>query len=476
MARYLGLDIGTTTLTALVLDAACGQVVAVRTVGNACEVTDAADRRRGRSEWDAGGMIALAQEVIREVVAAGGPVEGLGVTGQMHGMLLVDRDERPLGPFVGWQDRRGLEALAGTAGSYVERMRAATESVGTPMCGCRPHTGYLGTTLFWMAAQGALPSMPFTVSFLPDYAVAVLTGARPVTDATDAAGSGLFDVANRRWDTGLLRELELPAAVLPEVRPSGSRAGGLTRAAAVATGLPEGLPVYVACGDNQASFAGSVGDYDASLLVNVGTGGQVSAYATRAAATGGLEARPYMDGGTLLVGAGLVGGRSYAWLRGVFREVGQAFYGARGDEDLYEAMNRLAAAVPPGSEGLRCEPLFTGTRQAPDRRGVWDGVGTANFTPGHMARALLEGTSAQFQAMYGEMEGLGAGGRSRLVGAGNGIRKNPLLREILEGTFGMPMAIPAHTEEAAFGAALLAAVGDGAFGSIREAGRVVRYQ
>lgn len=475
MARYLGLDVGTTTITALALDAGSGEVAAVRTIPNACEVTSEADRQRGRSEWDAGKMVALAQAAVRETVRAGGMVRGIGVTGQMHGMLLVSEDGEPAGPFVGWQDRRGMEVEAGGEGSYVDRMRALADERGASGRGCRPRAGYLGTTLFWMAKNGVLPGGPFTASFLPDYVVAALTGTRPVTDATDGAGSGLFDGVNLRWEEELVEALGLSTGMLPEVRPSGSRAGGLTRDAADATGLPEGLPVCVACGDNQASFAGSVGDYETGLLVNIGTGGQISAHTKLARATEGLEARPYVDGRYLLVGAGLVGGRSYAWLREVFRGVGRAFFEGKGDEDLYEAMNRLAAAAPPGCEGLRCEPLFTGTRRAPDRRGTWSGVGPTNFTPGHMARALLEGIVEQFRLMYREMEALGAGGRTRLIGAGNGIRKNPLLQEILSEAFGMQMQTPAHTEEAAFGAALLAAVGGGTFRDMQEAGRVIRY-
>jgi sugar (pentulose or hexulose) kinase len=333
----------------------------------------------------------------------------------------------------------------------------------------------MGTALYWMACRQCLPGIPFTASFLPDYLVARLTGTRPVTDPTNAAGSGLYDIVGGGWEADLIRALGLPAAALPEVRRSGASAGGLTRENAAAAGLPAGLPVTVACGDNQASFAGSVGDYRGDLLVNVGTGGQVSAHVPEAPPVQALEARPYVDGAFLLVGAGLVGGRSYAWLREVFRGIGKAFYGARGDEDLYQAMNRLAEEVPAGADGLRCEPLFTGTRQEPDRRGLWAGIGTANFTPGHMARALLEGLAEQFVLMYGEMESLGAGGRTRLIGAGNGIRKNPLLRRILGERFGMAMTVPAHREEAAYGAALLASVGAGAHPDLPGAARVIRY-
>lgn len=476
MGRYLGLDVGTTTVTALILDAGSGEVVAAPTVPNASEVTTPEDRRRGRSEWDAARMVALAQEAVREAVAVGGPVARVGVTGQMHGMLLVPASGGPMGPFVGWQDRRGMDPMPSGGGTVVARMQALAAETGISGRMCRPRAGYLGVTLAWMAIHGALPGAPFVASFLPDYVVAALTGTRPVTDATDAAGSGLYDSVNHRWASALIGAVGLSVTMLPEVRPSGSGAGGLTRGAAAATGLPEGTPVCVACGDNQASFAGSVGDYGDGLLINVGTGGQVSVHVEGFAPTDGLEARPFVDGKYLLVGGGLVGGRSYAWLRDVFRGVGRAFYGGRGDEDLYDAMTRLAEAAPPGCDGLRCEPLFTGTRREPDRRGVWSGVGASNFTPGHMARALLEGMSEQFRLMYGEMEGLGAGGRSRLIGAGNGVRKNPLLRRILEETFGMRMETPAHREEAAFGAALVAAVGDGAFQDVQEAGRrMIRY-
>ncbi|MDA0748862.1 MAG: FGGY family carbohydrate kinase, partial [bacterium] len=344
--RYLGVDIGTTTVTALGMEVETGEVVSVQTAANACEITTVADRKRGRSEWDAKRMAELTQEVIGRAAAETGEVAGIGVTGQMHGMLLVSEKGDPIGPFVGWQDRRGMEPMPGGDGSYVDRMRAVAQEVGAK--GCRPTSGYLGTTLFWLAQQGFLPDEAFTASFLPDYIVAVLTGSRPVTDATDAAGTGLYDVLEGDWHTELIEALGLSEKWLSEVLASGTRVGGLTRTVAAFTELPEGLPVFVACGDNQASFAGSVRVYENSLLVNVGTGGQVSAHVERALSAEGLEARPFMDGAFLMVGAGLVGGRSYAWLRDFFREVGGAFFGGQSDEDLYEQMNKLAAGTPSG--------------------------------------------------------------------------------------------------------------------------------
>ena len=179
--RYLGIDLGTTTVTGMVLDVETGEVVAVRTVANACEVTGSEDRQRGRSEWDAEVMMALVLAVMREAVAAGGPVAGIGVTGQMHGMVLVDGAGQPVGPFMGWQDRRGMATMAGVQETYVDRMRAVARETEALERGCRPHTGYLGTTLFWMAVQDRLPGRAVTASFLPDYVVSVLTGTQPVS-------------------------------------------------------------------------------------------------------------------------------------------------------------------------------------------------------------------------------------------------------------------------------------------------------
>lgn len=472
--QYLGLDIGTTTITAVVLNVKTGAVVTVQTAPNTYEITSASDKKQGRSEWDADRIIAQAQTVIKQAVNTAGPIAGVGVTGQMHGVVLVSDQGNAIGPFIGWQDRRGLENKPNTDTTYVEHMRQIAIDLGAFDQGCRPHPGYLGTTLFWLAQTNRLPQ-GVTASFMPDYAVAQLTGTRPITDATNAAGSGLFNSIHRVWHLDLLHQLGLQKEHLPDIHPSGETAGSITRAIADLTGLSEGTPVCVACGDNQASFAGSVGNYTNSVLINVGTGGQVSAYVPTSKPTVELEARPFMDGGFLLVGAGLVGGRSYAWLRDFFKGIGQAFFGATGNEDLYDIMNTLAADVPKGSDGLFCEPLFTGTRREPHRRGLWQGVGTTNFTPGHMARALLEGLAEQFARLYDEMGTIGAGGRTQLVGAGNGIRKNALLRHILEDRFDMTMAVPKHTEEAAFGAALMGAIGHGTFAHLKEAGQVIHY-
>lgn len=469
---FLGLDIGTTTVTAVVVDAASGDVVRKATAANDAETTSNGDRRKGRSEWDVSRVVDIVRRVMREA-ADGADVRAIGVTGQMHGMLLVDGDGEPVGPFIGWQDQRAAESADGS--TYLARMVDAVDAADPKGDVCRPKAGYLGATLCWLRANDAVPTGARAV-FLPDFIVSRLTSSEVVTEATNAAGSGLFDVRNRAWHDGLIGKLGLERGMLPDVVASGSSAGTLSTAWAD-TGIDEGVPVCAACGDNQASFLGSVRAPDASVLINVGTGGQVSVSAETADAGPGLEARPHVDGRYILVGAGLVGGRTYAWLRDFFVRVGRDVLGVDADpEAVYERMTALAAEVTSGADGLRVEPLLTGTREEPGRRGVIDGVGTANFSPGHVTRALLEGMIEQFRQLYANALAVGAGERGTLVGAGNGIRKNAVLREIAEGAFDAKMRVPRHTEEAAYGAAMLAMVAGGGAGSLDEALGLIQYE
>lgn len=479
MPIAIGLDIGTTTITALALDASAGGVVASTTIPNDADVTSPADAERGRSEWDARKMAQRGCEAVRAVVgqlqAGHTEVAGIGLTGQQHGLVLVDAGLQPVGPFIGWRDRRGLEPAPGGDETTVGRAERLAGAGAARRGGCRLAAGYLGVTLLWMREAGLLPGQG-TACLVTDYVGSVLTGERPVTDPTMGASSGLFHAADRRWDVEAIRSLGLPLALFPEVREAGDRFGTLTADAARLTALPQGLPVFVGMGDNQASFLGSVADRDGTAQVNVGTGGQVGCYTDRIAAAAGLELRPFPRRGFLLVEAGLCGGRAYATLRRFFQETAAQMLGLPGDRPPYAVMNRLAEGASRGAGGLRCEPFFTGSRAEPGRRASWSNVSEENFTPANMLRALLEGMARAFHDGYRRIQAATGANCTRLVGAGNGLRENPVLAGILSEEFGLPLEVPAHREEAAFGAALTAAYGAGILPDLATAGRLIRYQ
>lgn len=467
MALFLGLDVGTTSVSVALFDADASRLVAARSLPHGA---GRAGTLSGRAELDLGALWDAAVGALGEVAAEArghGDVGALGVTGQMHGLALVQPGGAPVAPAITWQDQRATERDEAGA-TYLERF---VSEAGGPAAfermGALPATGYLGPSLYWLHRHNLIPAPPVTACLIPDAIVARLTGASPVTDATDAASTGLYDVAAGAWDLELLRRLGLPEGLLAPVRAWGEIAGWLRPEVAGRVGLRAGLPVSVAIGDNQASFIGSVRDAARSLLINIGTGAQVSTLLDTFASTRGpgLEVRPFSAGRYLLVGAGLYGGASYALLRDLVRGIGEVFFGAQGDEGLYDHMNRLAAAVPAGSDGLRCLPLFSGTRVDPSARGSFTGIGTHNLTLGHLARALLEGIADQLGALYDAMRPL-AGARSELVGAGNTIMRNALLARILATRFGLPLHLPAFDEPAAVGAALVAATAVGAFSDI----------
>ncbi len=458
---YLGLDVGTTKVAAVVVDATTGQQIAVASAAQPSPLPTAP----GRSEADPLGLRDAALLAGRTAVAAAsqaGPIAAIGVTGQQHGGLLVSTAPadllRPLTPLIGWQDQRGNEP-APAFPSYLAWMQALLDGIDTSATGCPLASGFLGTALFWLARTDGLPTTAARATFAPDYVVAHLCQQAPVTGPTNAGGAGIFDVAQRRWHPEMVAALDLPPALLPQVAPTVSVVGHLAAEPAAALGLPAGLPVANAIGDNQASFFGSVGTATDTLLVNVGTGGQVSAITPRFIRGDLLETRPYLNDTYLLVGGGLVGGRSYALLRDFIAQVGRDCFGvAVAPDDLYERLNALAATVPADSDGLHCDPRFGSNRYNPHQRGTYTGLDPRTFTPGHFARALLEGVAATFHDLYTTMQAVGVTPRTRLLGSGNGIRNNPLLAAILQDRFGMPLVSPTHREEAAHGAALLAAI------------------
>ena len=199
-------------------------------------------------------------------------------------------------------------------------------------------------------------------------------------------------------------------------------------------------------------------DRDNSVLVNVGTGAQVAVYTEGLDFAPPIELRPYPGGGNLLSNVGLAGGWSYQVLEQFFRDVGRSMF-QHDPAPLYETLNQLAASVPAGADGLRCEPLFAGTRLDPTVRGSLTGLSPQNFTARHLARAVLDGMARSLRDGYSAIEQITGRSQTRLVAAGNGLRENPLLAGIVSQSFGLPMQFTSHREEAAYGAALIAAAG-----------------
>jgi len=478
MTLFIGLDLGTTTITALALCDAGEPVAAVRSVANETRQSGSTGRPAAeRFEWDADGIAARAENCLRMLVEDLGTrrseVAALGVTGQQHGVVVIDEVRKPLTPFINWQDRRGDERTAGAEKSYVAEAQDRLGPEAWRRTGCTLATGHLGLTLFWLQCNGCLPRG--TACSIMEFVTARLTAAAPFSEPTCAAGSGLLHVTSRDWDWEAIDALELPRDMFPQIREAGQQTGKLAVDVAARIGLTPGLPVATPTGDQQAGFVGSVIDREHCGHLNVGTGAQVAAYVETAEFLPPLELRPFPIAGNLLTGAVLCGGWSYQVLEQFFRQVGCDVLDVAAETRTYARLNELAASVAAGSEGLICEPLFAGTRSDPARRGVWSGMTARNFTPAHMTRALLEGMAREYAEHLAAVQSQGARTLNRLAATGNAMRENKLLCEMVSQSTGLPLAIPNHREEAAFGAALLAAICAGRFANLDDAGTMVGY-
>lgn len=454
--HFIGLDIGTTSICGVLMDGANGTIVRSVTRTNEAALPSARD---WEAMQDPGSIVAAIEEILAHLRSLRTDIGGVGITGQMHGILYVDRDGHHVSPLYTWQDQRGNLPCADAA-SYAAKLSEMTGYALAP--------GYGLVTHYYNVVNGLVPENAAHLCTIGDYAAMRIARSRvPLMDVTNAAGIGLFDAAKLAFDEKALRAAGLAQDMLPRVVPPGTVVGY----------TPAHEPVAAALGDNQASFLGSVRTPHDSVLVNIGTGAQISAYADDYVGIEGLETRPFPGGGYVLVGASLSGGKSYALLESFFRQVCRQFAGYDGP-DLFERMNALAierldAAAPdrrrPG-DPLRVRTQFYGTRRDASARGSIERISADNFAPGDLIVGFLEGIVRELRDFYSLFPDHVRARLRRMVGSGNGIRRNAALCRLLEQAFGFPLCIASRQEEASVGAAICAGVAAGAYDDFRTAG------
>lgn len=426
----LGLDIGTTTISAVVMEA--GRVVAAETILN--------DSVLPGKNWermqDPQRILLLVQQKIDMLLKRFPQVQRIGVTGQQHGIVYLDKAGKPVSPLYTWQDQRGRQP-AEDGSTYISQLKALT--------GYSVPAGYGMATHFYNLKNGLVPKEAVVLCTIQDLAAMVLAGrTAPAVDASDAASFGLFDLKHGCFDLDAVRAAGMDPSILPQPASDPCLGKG-----------PLGLPVYRAIGDNQASFLGATGGRTQCMLLNVGTGSQFSVHIPEYMACDGLETRPFPTGGYLLVGAALCGGRSWALLERFFRDTVQMVTGNT-PENCYQAMTQALDHAEPNTAPPAITPLFQGTRSEPSARGSITGLSPDNFTPIAFMQGMARGMAEELREMYERY--LTAGGLPLpLYGSGNGLRLNRHLRSAMEKSFGLPLHLAENKEEAACGAALFAA-------------------
>ena len=448
----IGLDIGTTTISAVVIDSATGEIRQVRTISNDSDLPG--DVPGGRLQ-NAHVIVDKVLALTDELAASHGPICSIGIDGQMHGVVYLDAAGTAVSPLYTWQDGRGDLPLED--GTYVSRLKALT--------GYEMSTGFGLTTHDWLTRNAAIPKSAVRMCTIFDYAAMKLTGrTEPLMHTSGAASWGLFDSIHSRWMEREIAACGMDLSFLPEV----------TDACVTVGTTSGGVPVSCAIGDNQASYIGSVREPEASVLVNMGTGGQVSMQGFTPVPLEDLEMRPVGEQKYILVGSTLCGGRAYALLEKFIRDVA-ALSGYAGGP-LYEAVNRVAMESIEIGDPWTADTRFSGTRRQGSLRGSFTGISNDNFDAAHLIGATLNGIADEIMDLYVKIRRAGVSQPTQLIGSGNGLRRNLALRRVFEKRFGLKMLIPAHTEEAAYGAALFGLAASGISPDLNAARALIRYE
>jgi len=373
----------------------------------------------------------------------------------MHGILYVDERGEAVSPLYTWQDGRGnLDMGSGT--SYAAYLREN---------GLSAAAGYGLTTHFYLLKNNGLPEKAKKVSTISDYIAMKFAGnSEPVLGADMAASWGCFDLEKRCFRTPEMEKLGFDTAILPKVVSSHEIIGYTA----------DHIPVVVSQGDNQASVLGSVRDLENTVLINIGTGSQVSVGTNMfIPCEGSIELRPCTQDANILVGSGLCGGRAYAMLEQFYRDAcfsDEARYGFMLDQ-AEDFLDRF------GSEkAWKVRTTFSGTRDNPDEKGSISGIGVENFHPGALTLGIIKGILEELYDSYKQMCGCTGKTAGKLVGSGNGLRKNRLMQRMAEEIFGLKLEIPVHQEEAAYGAALCALAATGRCASLKKAQELIAYE
>lgn len=449
--NMIGLDIGTTTICAVVVDTDTGMIRKSATISNDSLI-------KSGETWekiqDSERIMGHIDKLVCNFAEKYAPIAAIGITGQMHGIIYTDRDGLACSPLYTWQDGRG-DRIAEEGRTYCE--------VLTAISGYTVASGYGMSTHFFNMRNGLVPENARSLCTIHDYICMRLSGAvRPVIHISDAASLGIYNLRKNEFDTKAIRHAGMNADILPEVTAKPSVAG-----------YYKGIPVVVAIGDNQASFLGSVSDTENGLLINMGTGSQISAVCSYCDGFLKCELRPFTEGSYLVVGSSLCGGRAYAALERFFRRF-LVLYGEP-DKELYRLMDRISEQAFMIENKLVVETLFSGTRSNPEARGSIYNISLDNFTPEHLIAGVLEGTVNELYDFYQDMAPYLPEGNKRLIGSGNGLRKSRVWRQLFADKFGMCINMPAHNEEAAYGAALFALFGSGICNDLTSAQRLIQY-
>lgn len=453
MTYFMGIDISTTSAKAIIID----EVGSVKAIGSTAQPISQPyplwSEQNPSDWWD--GVVNSIQAALKESGLSGDDIAGIGLTGQMHGLVMLNEQGEVLRPSILWNDQRTQK-----------QCDDITETIGferlIELTGNRALTGFTAPKILWVRDNEPDVYAKCAHILLPkDYIRYKLTGDY-ATDLAGAAGTSLLNVAERQWSQEVIDALDIPREWLPKVHEGSEKTGEISDDTARQTGLKEGTPVFGGGGDQAAGAVGMGCVTPDKIGVTVGTSGVVfaplSAYAYEP--EGRLHAFCHsVPGQWHFMGVMLSAAGSLQWYKDTLAP-----------DISFDDLLAEAADIEPGSEGLYFLPYLTGERTPhpdPLARGAFIGL-TTRHTRGHMTRAVLEGVAFGLKDSFTLIDNVGLPETFEVRISGGGA-KSPIWQQIIADIFDATLVNVNTPEAGAFGAALLAAAGIGEFESVEAA-------
>lgn len=457
---YIGIDIGTSSVKALLIDSG-GRVIKTSVPEYSFQTPKPLWAEADPLDW-----WEATQQAIKELLlkVQSSEIAGIGLTGQMHGMVAMNKEGSVLRPCIMWNDQRShLECDEITERVGQKKILSIT---GNPVL-----PGFTAPKILWTQKnEPDLFALIDKVVLPKDFIRYKLTGSF-FSDVSDASGTSLLDVGKRTWSQEMFDCMGWPISWMPEVTESTEVSAKISAEAATLTGLLEGTPVVAGGGDCAAQAVGSGIVEEGKVSVTLGTSGVVFAQSDeyRVEPNGKLHAFCHaVPGKWHVMGVMLSAAGSFQWYKNQFGMEEQRIE-KEGGANAYETLTKEAQQVIAGSEGLFFLPYLSGERTPhpdPYARGCFIGM-SLRHQKKHHTRAVLEGVSYGLNDSLSMMQELGVN-PNEIILSGGGSR-SALWKQMLADIFATPCAMVNALEGAAYGAAILAAVGVGGFGTVQEA-------
>lgn len=460
---FLGIDIGTSGTKTLLLDQT-GLVLGAAIESYPVDSPVAGQAEQAPESW----WQALKQTLkqLREKFTDfPRHLQAIGLSGQMHGAVCLDARGEPLRPAIIWMDRRSecqvaeIYEIIGKARHY--------EITGNPL-----DTGFSAPSILWLLGNEPERMHRCTTILLPKDFIRYKMTNRLSTDLSDACSTGLLDVRKNDWSDEILAALNFKRAWFPEIIPSSAEAGKLTQRAARELGLPAGIPVIQGGGDQGTGALGAGILQPGDGMVTIATGGQVLFCSDKRRFDPGQRLHTFahtLDEKWLLTGATLAAGFALRWFR-------ENILLKPASTEVFDEMNQMALAVPPGVENLVFFPYLNGERTPyfdASRRGAFTGLAPVH-TVRHMLRAVMEGVALSLRVSLEILKSTGWQ-PCELTFSGGGA-KNPVWGQILADVLQLPLKIHPSADHSPLGAAFLAMMAAGYSDAVQHTIEAIRFR